>query len=66
MPKGDIYKVMPKLKQIYTLFFLLIVLDKKTNKRGIKNDNETRARLLIPYTFMALFAIACINNKNNE
>ena len=26
MPKGDIYKVMPKLKQIYTLFFLLIIL----------------------------------------
>ena len=26
MPKGDIYKIMPKLKQIYTLFFLLIIL----------------------------------------
>ena len=26
MPKGDIYKVMPKLKQLNTLFFLLIVL----------------------------------------
>ena len=26
MPKGDIYKVMPKLKKINTLFFLLIVL----------------------------------------
>tara|TARA_A200000113_G_scaffold171017_1_gene155941 strand:+ start:327 stop:482 length:156 start_codon:yes stop_codon:yes gene_type:complete len=25
MPKGDIYKVMPKLKQLYTLLFLLIV-----------------------------------------
>ena len=38
MPKGDIYKVMPKLKQLHTLFFLLIVLSffsygcgKKTN-----------------------------------
>tara|TARA_B100000614_G_C14353073_1_gene413898 strand:+ start:332 stop:487 length:156 start_codon:yes stop_codon:yes gene_type:complete len=26
MPKGDIYKIMPKLKQLKTLFFLLIVL----------------------------------------
>ena len=26
MPKGDIYKVMPKLKQLYSLLFLLIVL----------------------------------------
>ena len=26
MPKGDIYKVMTKLKQLNTLFFLLIVL----------------------------------------
>ena len=26
MPKGDIYKIMPKLKQLNTLFFLLIVL----------------------------------------
>ena len=25
MPKGDIYKVMPKLKQLKALFFLLIV-----------------------------------------
>ena len=26
MPKGDIYKVMPKLKQLSNLLFLLIVL----------------------------------------
>ena len=26
MLKGDIYKIMPKLKQLNTLFFLLIVL----------------------------------------
>ena len=26
MPKGDIYKVMPKLKQLSNLFFLLMVL----------------------------------------
>ena len=38
MPKGDIYKVMPKLRELYTLSFLLIVLSffsygcgKKTN-----------------------------------
>ncbi len=26
MPKGDIYKFMPKLRQLFTLFFLLMVL----------------------------------------
>ena len=26
MPKGDIYKIMPKLKQLNNLFLLLIVL----------------------------------------
>ena len=26
MPKGDIYKVMPKLKQLNTVFFLFVVL----------------------------------------
>ena len=38
MPKGDIYKVMPKLKQIYTLFFLLIVLSFLSYGCGKKTD----------------------------
>ena len=38
MPKGDIYKVMPKLKQLNTLFFLLIVLNFFSYGCGKKAD----------------------------
>ena len=38
MPKGDIYKVMPKLKQLNTLLFLLIVLSVFSYGCGKKAD----------------------------
>ena len=38
MPKGDIYKVMSKLKQLHTLFFLLIVLSFFSYGCGKKAD----------------------------
>ena len=38
MPKGDIYKVMPKLKQLSNLFFLLIVLSFFSYGCGKKAD----------------------------
>ena len=38
MQKGDIYKVMPKLKQLNTLFFLLIVLSFFSYGCGKKAD----------------------------
>ncbi len=38
MPKGDIYKVMPKFSQLYTLFFLLIVLSFFSYGCGKKAD----------------------------
>ena len=38
MPKGDIFKVMPKLKQLNTLIFLLIVLNFFSYGCGKKAD----------------------------
>ena len=38
MPKGDIYKVMPKLKQLSNLFFLLMVLSFFSYGCGKKAD----------------------------
>ena len=38
MPKGDIYKVMPNLKQLNTIFFLLIVLSVFSYGCGKKAD----------------------------
>ena len=38
MPKGDIYKAMPKSKQLNTIFFLLIVLSFFSYGCGKKAD----------------------------
>ena len=47
MPKGDIYKVMPKLKQSYTLFFLLIVLSFFSYGCGKKADPISPSKKII-------------------
>ena len=47
MPKGDIYKVMPKLKQPYTLFFLLIVLSFFSYGCGKKADPIAPSKKMI-------------------
>ena len=47
MPKGDIYKVMPKLKQLYVLFFLLIVLGFFSYGCGKKADPIAPSKKII-------------------
>ena len=47
MPKGDIYKVMPKLKQLNVLFFLLIVLGFFSYGCGKKADPIAPSKKLI-------------------
>ena len=47
MPKGDIYKVMPKLTQLYTLFFLLIVLSFFSYGCGKKTDPIAPSKKII-------------------
>ena len=47
MPKGDIYKIMPKLKQLNTLFFLLIVLSFFSYGCGKKADPITPSKKMI-------------------
>ena len=47
MPKGDIYKVMPKLKQLYTLFFLLMVLSFFSYGCGKKADPIAKTKKII-------------------
>ena len=47
MPKGDIYKVMPKLKQLNTLFFLLIVLNIFSYGCGKKADPIAPSKKII-------------------
>ena len=47
MPKGDIYKVMPKLKQLYTLFFLFIVLSFFSYGCGKKADPIAPSKKMI-------------------
>ena len=47
MPKGDIYKVMPKLKQLYTLSFLLIVLSFFSYGCGKKADPIAPSKKII-------------------
>ena len=47
MPKGDIYKVMQKLKQLYTLFFLLIVLSIFSYGFGKKADPIAPSKKII-------------------
>ena len=47
MPKGDIYKVMPKLKQLNTLIFLLIVLNFFSYGCGKKADPIAPSKKMI-------------------
>ena len=47
MPKGDIYKVMPKLRQLFTLFFLLIVLSFFSYGCGKKADPIAPSKKMI-------------------
>ena len=47
MPKGDIYKVMPKLRQLFTLFFLLIVLSFFSYGCGKKADPIATSKKII-------------------
>ena len=47
MPKGDIYKVMLKLKQLYTLFFLLIFLSFLSYGCGKKADPIAPSKKII-------------------
>ena len=47
MPKGDIYKVMPKLKQLNVLFFLLIVLSFFSYACGKKADPIAPSKKMI-------------------
>ena len=47
MPKGDIYKVMPKLRQLFTLFFLLIVLSFFSHGCGKKADPISPSKKII-------------------
>ena len=47
MPKGDIYKVMPKLKKLSNLFFLLIVLSFFSYGCGKKADPIAPSKKII-------------------
>ena len=47
MPKGDIYKVMPKFKQLNILFFLLIVLSFFSYGCGKKADPIAPSKRII-------------------
>ena len=47
MPKGDIYKVMPKLKQLFTLIFLLTVLSFFSYGCGKKADPIAPSKKII-------------------
>ena len=47
MPKGDIFKVMPKLKQLNTLFFLLLVLSFFSYGCGKKADPVAPSKNMI-------------------
>ena len=47
MPKGDIYKVMSKLKQLNNLFFLLIVLSFFSYGCGKKADPIAPSKKMI-------------------
>ena len=47
MPKGDIYKVMPKLKQLSTLFYLLIILSFFSYGCGKKAEPISPSKKLI-------------------
>ena len=47
MPKGDIYKIMPKLKQLNTLLFLLIVLNVFSYGCGKKADPIAPSKKMI-------------------
>ena len=47
MPKGDIYKVMPKLKQLYTPLFLLIVFSFFSYGCGKKADPIAPSKKII-------------------
>ena len=50
MPKGDIYKVMPKLKQLSNLFFLLMVLSFFSYGCGKKADPIAPSKKIISTT----------------
>ena len=47
MLKGDIYKVMPKLKQLNVLFFLLIVFSFFSYGCGKKADPISQSKKII-------------------
>ena len=47
MQKGDIYKIMPKLKQLNNLFFLLIVLSFFSYGCGKKADPVSQSKKII-------------------
>ena len=47
MPKGDIYKIMPKLKQLSNLFFLLMVLSFFSYGCGKKADPIAPSKKMI-------------------
>ena len=47
MPKGDIYKFMPKLKELNVLFFLLIVLSFFSYGCGKKADPIAKSKKII-------------------
>lgn len=47
MPKGDIYKVMSKLRKLNTLFFLLIFLSFFSNGCGKKADPIAPSKKMI-------------------
>ena len=47
MPKRDIYKVMPKLKQLNTLFFLLLILSFFSYGCGKKADPIAPSKKMI-------------------
>ena len=47
MPKGDIYKVMLKLKQLNTLFFLLIIVSFFSYGCGKKADPIAPSKKII-------------------
>ena len=50
MPKGDIYKVMPKLKQLSNPLFLLIVLSFFSYGCGKKADPISKSKKIISTT----------------
>ena len=47
MPKGDIYKVMPKFKQLKSLFFLFIVMSFFSYGCGKKADPIAPSKKMI-------------------